>query len=34
VQMMMGQPQRELTKTEQKIRSIYVGKWGDNRAAR
>ena len=34
VQLMMGQPQRELTETEQKIRSIYVGKWGDNRVAR
>ena len=31
---MMGQPQRELTETEQKIRTIYAGKWGDNRAVR
>jgi sialic acid synthase SpsE len=34
VQTMMGQPVRELTDTEQNIRRIYVGKWGDNRAAK
>ncbi|MEW6302316.1 MAG: N-acetylneuraminate synthase family protein [Verrucomicrobiota bacterium] len=30
VQTMMGQPVRELTETERKIRELYVGKWGSN----
>ena len=30
---MMGQPVRTLTETEEKIRNIYVGKWGNNKQA-
>ncbi len=33
VKTMMGEPVRELTEMEQKIRETYVGKWGDNSAA-
>ncbi len=30
---MMGEPVRSLTETEQKIRTAYVGKWGNNQSA-